>query len=193
MYVRAAGGGGGGGGADGCRFRLRRRCGCLRLLCGGRNHFGCRGLGALAAGAAPRRSAYSTPTPGRRTWRTAPGCGRPAEASLNVLGALGIGMPDRLIRRVEHAVAVLLHLKAFGVLAVGARRPHRLAARGQHQVAVVLQRQRVRRRCLRCQRSTFFELLSFAKCVSHVVDPTDQECARILFYALKFKRLANGG
>jgi hypothetical protein len=85
-----------------------------------------------------------------------------------------------------------LHLKPFGVLAVGACRPYGLAARGQHQIAVILQRQRVRP-IARCQRSTFFELLSFANCVSHVVDPTDQECARILFRPLKFKRLANGG
>jgi hypothetical protein len=80
-------------------------------------------------------------------------------------------MPDRFVGRVEHDVAVILHIKVFGILAVGARRPHGLALRGERQVAVVLQGQRVGP-VPRGQRLATLELLAFGEPVCHVIGPS---------------------
>jgi hypothetical protein len=119
--------------------RVPVQSGCWNFFGGGRNNFWHRGL---------RRRGWRWRLIGLRPCRSVERVQHKVAVVLheepNILGALGVGVPDRLVRRVEHAVAVLLHLEAFDVLAVGARRPHSLAARGQHQVAIFLQGQRVR-------------------------------------------------
>jgi len=60
---------------------------------------------------------------------------------LDVLLALGVGVPHRLVGGVDDEIAVVLYLGADHVLAVGPGRPDRVAARCQHKVPVVLQRQ----------------------------------------------------